>query len=60
MQNTEQKDFRLARLKKELDEANQVVFKLTKKLGPSVFTSPEYKKAKLAYRAYWDAVDGKE
>jgi hypothetical protein len=59
MKNIEQKEFRLARLKKELDEANQVVFKLTKKLGPSVFTSPEYKKAKLAYRIYWDAVDEK-
>jgi hypothetical protein len=47
----------LPQLKKEMDDANAIVTKLTRKLGPSVIRSEEYKKARAAYKAYWAAVD---
>lgn len=50
----------LGQLKAELDAANAAVSKLTRKLGPAVIKTPEYKAAKQAYRAYWVAYDSQQ
>lgn len=47
----------LARLFAAMNAANALVTKVTKTLGMGAVRSPEYKAAKVAYRAYWDAVD---
>jgi len=47
----------LARLADEMETANKAVAALTKKIGIAANRSPEYKKARAAWRAYWDAVD---
>jgi hypothetical protein len=38
-------------------KANKVVEKLSAKIGLSAIRSEEYKAAKAAWRAYWNAVD---
>ena len=47
----------LRRLFDNMRSANARVESVTKKLGLATVRSPEYKEARAAWRAYWNAVD---